>query len=185
MSGCRNWHELGNCQPLQFFTDGIIIFRWGKMKIFKSLTLRFRPPKINDPDFGQLTFMYIPNRPERSYWEGEWMFPRTSTRVSIALDGDESGPKPEAREWHLELPARFQKILELARPELAKAFKTWLQEELPNDIFTVVKLSGFGVENPEANPVEWDISFETTGAKWLGITIPFVGDKAREAVVDT
>jgi len=155
------------------------------MRIFKSLTLRFKPPKISDPDFGQLTYIYIPNHPERSYWEGEWMFPGTGTLVSIALDGNEAGPKPEARRWHLELPAKFQKIIELARPELAKVLKTWLKQDLPQDIFTVLKLSGFGVENPEVNPVECDISFETTGVKWLSITIPFSGDKATEAVVDT
>lgn len=155
------------------------------MKIFKSLKLQLKPPKIDDPDFGRLTFMYISNHPERSYWEGEWMFPPTGTRVSIGLDGDESGPRPEARKWHLELPSRFQRILKFARPELAKVFKTWLKHELPDDIFTVVKLSGFGVENPQTYPVEWDIMFETTGDKWLGITIPFVGDEPREAVVDT
>jgi len=159
--------------------------RCEKMKIFKSLKLQFRPPKINDPDFGQLTFMYISNHPERSYWEGEWMFPPTATPVSIGLDGDESGPKPEGRQWYLELQPRFRRILELARPELAEVFKKWLQQDLPEDIFTVVKLSGFGVENPRVHPVEWDISFETTGDKWLGITIPFVGDEPREAVVDT
>jgi hypothetical protein len=155
------------------------------MKILKSLSLRFRPPKINDPDFGQLRFMYISNHPERSYWEGEWMFPPTSTRASIGLDGDETGPMSEARRWHLELPARFQRILELARPELVKVFQTWFQQELPNDIFTVVKLSGFGVENPKSHTIEWDISFETTGGKCLGITIPFVGDEPREAIVNT
>jgi len=155
------------------------------MTIFKSLKLQFRPPKMHDPDFGHLTFMYISNHPERSYWEAEWMFPPTGTPVSIGIDGDESGPRSEARQWYLKLPSRFSRILELARPELAKVFKKWLQQELPDDIFTVVKLSGFGVEDPQAQTVEWDIMFETTGDKWLGITIPFVGDEPKEAVVDT
>ena len=48
------------------------------MKILRSFKLRFKPPKINDPDFGQLTFMYISDHPERSYWEGEWLFPTNS-----------------------------------------------------------------------------------------------------------
>ena len=56
---------------------------------------------------------------------------------------------------------------------------------VPFSLPPVVKLSGFSVENPQAYPVAWDISFETTGDKWLGITIPFVGDEPREAVVDT
>jgi hypothetical protein len=155
------------------------------MKIFKSLRLRFKPPKINDLDFGQLTYMYIPNHPERSYWEGEWLFPPTATRVSIALDGDESGPRPETRKWHLGLTARFQNILQLARPELEKVLKKWLQQELPQDVFKAVKLSGFGVETPAAHPVAWDISFETIGDKWLGITIPFIDDQPGEAMVDT
>jgi hypothetical protein len=155
------------------------------MNIFKSLNLQFRPPKIDDPDFGQLTFMFISNHPERSYWEAEWTFPPTGTPVSIGLDGDESGPRPDTRQWYMKLPSRFSHILELARPELAKVFKSRLDQDLPDDIFTVVKLSGFGVEDPRTQPISWDISFETTGEKWLGITIPFVGDTCKEAVVDT
>jgi hypothetical protein len=31
----------------------------------------------------------------------------------------------------------------------------------------------------------WDVGFETTGEKWLGITIPFVGDRPQDPVVDT
>jgi len=77
------------------------------MKIFESLKLQFRPPKMHDPDFGHLTFMYISNHPERSYWEAEWMFPPTGTPVSIGIDGDESGPRSAARQWHLGLPSRF------------------------------------------------------------------------------
>ncbi len=155
------------------------------MNILKSLKLQFRPPKIDDPDFGQLTFMYISNHPERSYWEAEWNFRPTGTPVAIALDGDESGPKLVTREWHLGLPTRFDRIVALAKPELAKVFQSWLKQDLPEDIFTVVKLSGFGVEDPEAQPVAWDVSFETTGDTWLGITIPFEGDQAKEATVDT
>jgi hypothetical protein len=155
------------------------------MNILKSLKLQFRPPKIDDPDFGQLTFMYISNHPERSYWEAEWSFPPTRTPVAIALDGDESGPRPETREWHLALPSRFDEIVQLAKPELAKVLKSWLELELPEDIFTVVKLSGFDLEDPRAEPVSWGVSFETTGDKWIGITIPFVGNVAKEPVVDT
>ena len=44
---------------------------------------------------------------------------------------------------------------------------------------------GREVEDLRAQPVAWDIAFETTGEMWLGITIPFVGDTAKEAVVDT
>jgi hypothetical protein len=60
-----------------------------------------------------------------------------------------------------------------------------LLQELPQDIFTSVKLAGFGVEDPKADPIEWDVSFETTGQKWLGIRVPFTGDTPQEAVVDT
>jgi hypothetical protein len=52
-------------------------------------------------------------------------------------------------------------------------------------MFTVVKLTGFGLKNPKEHPIRWDVSFETTGENWLGITIPFVAEAAMEAVVDT
>lgn len=155
------------------------------MGILHNLKLRFSPPRIVDPDFGSLLFMYIPNAPDRSYWECEWIFPKTGAAVSISLPGGESGPMSAARQFYLSLPSRFEEILAVSRPKLQRVFKDWLQQDLPREIFTVIKLSGFGLENPQSIPFEWDVSFETTGEKWLGITIPFVNDIPQEAVVDT
>ena len=155
------------------------------MSLFHNLRLRFSPPRKTDPDFGQLLYMYIPNNPSASYWECEWEFPRTGTVISIGLPGDESGPYSESREFFLQLPDRFEGILSAARPQLASVFHTWLGQDLPQDSFLVVKLAGFGLEDAGAKPVEWDIAFETLSDKWLGITIPFVGDTPKEAVVDT
>jgi hypothetical protein len=156
-----------------------------QMGLLSSLRLRFSPPRITDPDFGGLLFMYIPNAPERSYWEGEWLFPKTRSTISIGLPGGENGPLPEARQFYLDLPDRFEVVLAAVRPKLAEVFRRWLDQELPEDIFTVVKLAGFDVEDPKARPLEWDISFETTGERWLGIVIPFQGDVPQEPVVDT
>jgi hypothetical protein len=126
-----------------------------------------------------------PNAPERSYWEGEWLFPKTRTAISIGLPGGDDGPFPESRQFYLDLPARFEEVLSAARPKLAEVFRSWLHQELPEDIFSVLKLAGFDVEDPKAQPLEWDISFETTGEKWLGIVVPFRGGTPQEGVVDT
>jgi hypothetical protein len=155
------------------------------MGILHNLKMRFSPPRLTDPDFGGLLFIFIPNAPERSYWECEWKFAKTGTVISIALPGDERGPLPEARQFYLSLPGRFDQILATARPQLEEVFREWLQQDLPQDIFTVVKLAGFGLEDAKQQPVHWDISFETTGDKWLGIIIPFIGDTAQKATVDT
>jgi hypothetical protein len=129
--------------------------------------------------------MFIPNAPERSYWECEWVFPKTGTVISIGLPGGEDGPQPEARQFYLGLPGRFDQVVTSVRPQLQEVFKTWLHQELPQDIFSVVKLGGFGVEDPKAQPLQWNVLFGTTGEQWLGITIPFVGDIPQKAVVDT
>ncbi len=110
------------------------------------------------------------------------MFPKTGSAVVIAPLGAESGPTHEAREFYLGLRERFDQILPACCPRLQQVFYEWL---LPQGIFTVLTLSGFGIENPKEEPVHWDISFETKGDKWLGITIPFVGEAAMEAEVDT
>ncbi len=154
------------------------------MGILHNLKLRFSPPRIADPDFGSLLFMFIPNAPERSYWECEWKFPKTGTEISIGLPGEECGPSPEARNFYLSLPGRFEQIIAAARPQLQEVFRERLQQDLPHDIFTVVKLAGFGLEDAKQQPIHWDISFETTGETWLGIIIPFVGDTAQKATVD-
>jgi len=155
------------------------------MGFLRNLKLWLFPLRLDDPDFGSLLFIHISKWPERSYWECEWTFPKTTTVVAITLQGGESGPMPEARHFYLSLPRRFEQIVAASRPRMEQVFNHWLHERLPQDIFTVLRLSGFGLENPKARPVRWDISFETTGDKWLGITIPFVGDTAMEATVDT
>ncbi len=113
------------------------------------------------------------------------MFPKTGTHVFVALRGGESGPTQDARRFYLGLSGRFEQIIEACRPRLENVFLDWLEQRLPTDIFSVLNLSGFSVEDPQEEPIRWVVSFETTGDKWLGITIPFVGDTAMEAEVDT
>jgi len=132
-----------------------------------------------------LTYIFIPKYPERSYWEGEWLFPNTKSKVAIGLDGDESGPNPEGRDFYLGFTSKFDRIISLVRPKLADVFIERLKEALPDDIFTAVKLSGFGVDNPASSPLEWSIDFETIGVKWLGISIPFIDETPQNARVDT
>jgi hypothetical protein len=156
-----------------------------KMSFLQRLRLRFSPPTLVDPDFGDLLFMYIANAPERSYWECEWTFPKTGDVVSIGLPGTAAGPFPESRAFFLAIPSRFEAILETVRPKLSEVFRTCLDRDIPEDLFSELKLAGFGLEDPKATPVEWDIAFETTGEKWLGITVPFIGDSAQDPAVDT
>src|SRR5258705_93349 len=104
--------EQRNYGHSRLFNDGYnyrhreLLPRFGELKdqatnFLHSLKLQFAPPKINDPDFGPLLYMYISNHPERSYWECEWLFPKTETDISISLPGDESGPTKEARIFYL------------------------------------------------------------------------------------
>ena len=129
--------------------------------------------------------MYISNAPQNSYWEGEWLFAPTGTTVSIGLAGDETGPLPEARAFYLAIPARFPHLINLARPRLDAVFREWYNRPVAADLWQDVKLAGFGLEDPRSKPVEWDMSFEALGAKWLGITVPFRGDQPGDPVVDT
>jgi hypothetical protein len=155
------------------------------MGLLNKILAPFKPPSIEDPDFGTLLYMDIPRNPSKSYWECEWLFPPTGTRISISLPGNREGPRAEARAFYLGLPADFNRIVDLARPRLDQAIRRWLHRPLNDDLWKDVSLSGFGVEDPAATPREWDISFETTGSKWLGITIPFVGDEPQDPVIDT
>lgn len=155
------------------------------MGLLDKLKQWLSPPRISDPDFGELLFMFIRNAPERSYWECEWRFPRTNTTISISLPGGAEGPLPESREFYLGLPARFDDILTRARPKLEVVFSEWLDRELPADLFSELTLAGFDLEDPRADALEWDVSFETTGDTWLGITVPFSGEEANDAVVDS
>jgi hypothetical protein len=66
-----------------------------------------------------------------------------------------------------------------------RVFREWIGRPLSPYLWQDVKLAGFGVENPGAVPITWDVGLETTGEKWLGITVVFVGDRPQEPIVDT
>ena len=156
------------------------------MSLLHDLKLRFSPPRLDDPDFGELRYMYISAAPERSYWESaHWLFTPTGKEVEIDLPGSESGPLPEARQFYLTLPAQFPRLLELARPALDRVFHAWYARPVSHDIWQDVKLAGFGLEDPRATPVQWSMFFEATGAKWLGIIVPFRDEIPGSEVVDT
>jgi len=135
------------------------------MELFRNLRLRFRPPRIEDQDFGRLLYMYVPATPANSYWEGEWRFGPTGTRVSIALPGTPDGPDAQARAFYLSLPARFNDVIARVRPGIDSVFRQWLGRPLKEDLWQDVTLAGFGVENPGRTPLAWDVAFETTGEK--------------------
>jgi hypothetical protein len=156
------------------------------MGFWENLKRRLSPPRMLDPDFGPLLFMYIPNAPERSYWEADdWLFRPTQTRIGIALPGPKEGPLQEGRQFYLQLVDRFDNIMEHVRPELDRVAREWLGRPLATDLWADFKLAGFDVEEPSANLVEWTVSFEATGETWLGVTIPFLDNDVRPAVVDT
>jgi hypothetical protein len=155
------------------------------MRLLSELKLRFRPPRLQDPVFGPLLYMYIPRDPSRSYWEGEWLFPPTQTKVAISLPGTLEGLNDTGRAFYLKLPTEFDRIMQRARPLLDRVFLEWIGRPLSADLWQDVKLGGFAVENLAVVPPLWDVSFETTGEKWLGITIPFVGDQPQDPILDT
>jgi hypothetical protein len=155
------------------------------MGFLHNLKLWLSPPKIVDPVFGELIFMHIEKYPERSYWEGKWKMPGPEHSVEIFLRGGEAGPTQDARRFFLNLPDRFEQIAGRCRPPLAKVFREWLNRDIPDDIFSELKLASFDVEDPNGHPLQWSVSFETTGERWLGITIPFVDDVAGDAEIDT
>ena len=105
------------------------------MSLFQSLKLRLSPPKLTDPEFGPLRFMYIANAPERSYWEAEsWLFGPTQTLVGVGLLGSETGPLPEARAFYLGLPGRFAGILDSVKPLLDRVTREWLEGSMTRSL---------------------------------------------------
>src|SRR5258708_21780659 len=50
--------------------------------------------------------------------------------------------------------------------------------------FSLFKLSGFGVQDPRENPIQWDVSFETNGDDYLEVLIRFMGKSAMPPEVD-
>jgi hypothetical protein len=155
------------------------------MKLLNRLLAPFIPRAIDDPDFGTLHFTHISRNPSKSYWECEWVFTPTNTRIPIALPGGDEGPSAASRKFYLQLRDDFPRILSLARPRINQAILDWLNRPLNTNLWEDVRLHSFGVADPAGNPCEWHICFETTGSKWISITIPFRGDVPQNPVIET
>lgn len=156
------------------------------MGLFRKFIDRFRPPYKEDPEFGDMSFIKVsPRGYGKSYWEATIYVPQIGASVEVFLQGEEDGPLEVSKEFYRKLIPSFDAIIAAARPLLAKEYLLWMQEELPDDIFTVLTLSGFSVEDPAVVPAKWDIMFETMGEKWRAISIYFEGDKPVGTTVDT
>lgn len=156
------------------------------MGFFHNLKLQYRPPRKSDPEFGEMIFMYMPkSAPGKSYWEATIYLPQLATRVEISLEGGEEGPAEISKEFYRKLIPKFDAIITAARPLLAKEYLQWMDEEIPEDIFSVLTPPGFGVEDPAEVPAKWDMMFETKGEKWRAISVYFEGDKPVRSEVDT
>lgn len=140
---------------------------------------------IEDPLFGTLSFISMPNTAHLAYWSCEWLFPPTGNVITIALPGDYSGPFEESRQFYIDLAARFHRVLLIVKPKLSAAVRAWFDIDLPKDPFSMLNLAGFDLDNPRAFPLRWEISFSTKPhLKWRYITIPFEADIPQEAIVD-
>jgi hypothetical protein len=155
------------------------------MGLLHTLKLRFAPPKFEDPDFGPLTYIFVSNKPDRSYWEGKWTFPPTRSEVLVFFPGLETGPRPESRAYYLGLPRRFDTIMAAVTPTLSAVFQRWYNRPIATEVWSDVTLTAFDIDDAGISPTKCDISFETKGDKWLGITIPLIGDAPGIPVVDT
>jgi hypothetical protein len=60
-----------------------------------------------------------------------------------------------------------------------------MERPLSADLWQDVRLAGFGVADLGSVPRTWEVTFETRGDKWPGVTIPFVGELPQDPVVDT
>jgi hypothetical protein len=86
--------------------------------------------------------MHIPRAPMKSYWEAEWLFPPTGTKVSIGLPGTIKGPSKAGRAFFLALPAQFDRLVERVRPVLDRVFREWIGRPVSRDLWEDVKLAG-------------------------------------------
>ena len=77
------------------------------------------------------------------------------------------------------------RLIETVRPALDQVFLRWYGRPLARDPWQDLTLAGFGLESVDADGASWDVSFEATGEKWLGIRVPIRGERVLEAEVDT
>jgi len=131
------------------------------VSILSKLFGKFEDIKMQDPDFGEMTFMEVAEHPERSYWEGEWRYPPTGTRIGVFIPGDASGLMGEARAFIMQKQHEWDKIISAVFPKLFPEYTEWAKRALSADILSDLDLASISVELPIVLPITWEISFET------------------------
>ena len=156
------------------------------MSIFGLFSRVHSDPRIMDPDLGELVFNFVKHNPANSYWQGQIPFEPTSDIISVALPGDINGPDEKARQFVLAAGKRFRRIHQLVKPKLRAALQQWVSKDVPENLFSMVKLASIDITDVSNEPADWELSFETKpGFRWCFISIRFEGNIPLDAVVDT
>lgn len=136
------------------------------MKWLKAMLRRLGPKRIDDPVFGSLLFMKMPDA-SKSYWEGAGTFTPTSRKIEYFIDGDENGPHPGAEEFYREIETRYTDLLRAVRPTLAAEFQQWVGRALPDDLEKEFTLSSLSIPDVRRKPLQWEVSFDCASNEHL------------------
>jgi hypothetical protein len=145
--------------------------------MLSNLRRVFKPLVIEDPVFGSLRFMRMPD-PRKSYWEVAARFRGLSEApIELFIDADETGPKDQQRILYARMADKFEVILGLTLVELERAYSQWFQRQPPAELSARFSLESLSVPSMEADTMEWELCFSCSDDSEHLFTVEFVGWK--------
>lgn len=155
------------------------------MGMLSNLLKNIRPLELEDPYFGSIVYMKMPQGCT-SYWEASRTFQPLRREVELFIDAPapEQPPADLQQQFFAEVESRYQELLHAVESMLRPQFETWLRRPLPGPFADEFTLSSFSIPHARLSVAEWEIYFESkTDARHLFI-VTLNGLVARGVTLD-
>ncbi|MFD0740138.1 hypothetical protein ACFQZQ_12715 [Lysobacter koreensis] len=146
------------------------------------------PPKVSDPDFGPITFDGPYGNGDVGIWQmdSEWEVPEHFAKVGCSsIPGTAAGPYELSRIFLLEKARDYPAIWARLHDQLASIRDKWAAQDSSVPLNQSFFISSLGLDPNPADPPLWNVSFESTGKRWLFVTFNMQGNEIVGHTVDT
>ena len=126
--------------------------------MFDRLFKRRRPQLIEDPLFGQLSFVEAKNL-SASFWEGRGRFNPTASDVAYFIEAGDAGPCESHRAVYRNIERRYGELLPLVAPLLLREYATQVAGTNVSIGQSRFSLDIVHVPEVESASMEWSLDY--------------------------
>ncbi|HKC36259.1 MAG TPA: hypothetical protein VKB95_09360 [Chitinophagaceae bacterium] len=143
-----------------------------------------KPTKLESEFFGTMLFLTFKNEPLKSYFECRRHFRPTDKIIEIGIDADESGPTQKQIDFFKKIEDNYFDVAKAVTPLIEDEFGNWKEGFKIVNFQKEFEAVYLRLPRCEANPVIWEIAFESDHDRNHTFTLTMSDLEAKEILID-